>query len=169
MSDETKSFKTKTGYCYVTPEKIILARQGAVGAAAQAIYGNKIRRSIILYSVGAVFMAGMTYMSHRPGEVVPVIIGGLFSAVFAYMAFNARNLSATPEIDRDKISKVVFKKGRAGLTRSHFVVHFTDENGKQKKRLIIMPGTATGGMAATSQAVKILQNEKLIPGGENLV
>ena len=79
-----------------------------------------------------------------------------------YGIVNSINNSATPIIDREKIKEVKFKKAIAGLTRSRFEVLFEDEQGKIKKRLIMLPGSSTDGKSATAKAIKIMTDEKLI-------
>ena len=53
-------------------------------------------------------------------------------------------------------------KGIAGLTRARIVVIFTDDNGKIKKRLIMLLSTLTGGETETEIAYNLMIKEKLI-------
>jgi hypothetical protein len=48
------------------------------------------------------------------------------------------------------------------LTRSRFEVKFEDENGKIKKRLIMLPGSLTGGKIETEKAIKLMKEERLL-------
>jgi len=41
-------------------------------------------------------------------------------------------------------------------------VLFEDENGKVKKRLIMLPGSLTDGQNETEKAIKIMTEEKLL-------
>jgi len=39
---ENKTFKTKTGYCHILPDRIVLTRDGVIGNVAKMTVGNNI-------------------------------------------------------------------------------------------------------------------------------
>lgn len=63
--------------------------------------------------------------------------------------------------NRRDIKTTKFIKGTSGLSRSRFEIEF-NEGGKIKKRLILLPGSLTGGLDETDKAVKIMKEEKLL-------
>lgn len=72
----------------------------------------------------------------------------LFTTIGLYLIYGiitSLNNSAIPIIERNKIKKIKFKKAIFGLTRSRFEVFFENEDGKIKKRLIMLPGSMTDG------------------------
>lgn len=79
-----------------------------------------------------------------------------------YGIANNINNTARPIINRQKIKEVKFKKAIVGLTRSRFEVLFEDEQGKIKKRLIMLPGSMSDRQNETEKAIKIMTDEKLI-------
>ena len=159
--DERNTFPTKTGYCRVLEDRIEIVRSGALGTVTQSVYGNKISRSILIYSIASVFMGYIAYDAYRNESWVSMGFSLTFSILFAIVAFNARKNSAAPVVPRSAIERVVFKKAIPGLTRSHILVHFKNEKGKMKKRVIMLPGSMTGGPEATSRALEILKREGL--------
>ena len=72
------------------------------------------------------------------------------------------NNSTTSISDRNSIVNIKFKKAIIGLTRSRFEVLFKDDQGKIKKRLIILPGSAFDGQSVTLIALKIMTEERLL-------
>jgi len=64
-------------------------------------------------------------------------------------------------INRDSIQRTLFKKGIKGLTRARFEVYFRESSEKIKKRLIMLPGSLTGGDTETDIAIKIMKEEGL--------
>ena len=55
-----KTFRTKTGFCHVTADKIILTRDGVIGNIAKVTVGNNISRIPIIYglvSIGLIYFA----------------------------------------------------------------------------------------------------------------
>ena len=161
MNNE-KIFKTKTGFCHILPDKIILTRDGIIGNVAKVTVGNNISRILISFSGLAVGLFYFAFDGYRNGQIVLPLLFGLLGIYLIYGITTSFNNSATPIIDRQKIKEVKFKTAIRGLTRSRFEVFFEDENGKTKKRLIMLPGSLTNGQNEIEKALKIMRNEKLI-------
>lgn len=159
---DNKTFKTKTGYCHILSDQIILTRDGIIGNVAKATVGNNITRIILIYGVITIGLFYFVLDAYKNGETFQPILFGLIGIYLIYGIINSLNNSATPIIDRQKIKEVKFKKAIKGLTRSRFEVLFEDENGKIKKRLIMLPGSLTDGQNETEKAVKIMMEEKLL-------
>ena len=79
-----------------------------------------------------------------------------------YGLLSSINNSAIPVIERESIQKTIFKKGIKGLTRARFEILFNDKSGKLKKRLIMLPGSLTGGETETDIALRIMQEEGFV-------
>jgi hypothetical protein len=160
--DNEKTFKTKTGFCHILPDKIVLTRDEIIGNLATVTVGNNISRILVIYGGLSIGLFYFAFDSYRNGQIVQPIIFGLFGIYLVYGIVNSINNSATPIIDRQKIKEVKFKKAIVGLTRSRFEVLFEDDQGKIKKRLIMLPGSLTDGQNETEKAIKIMTDEKLI-------
>ena len=160
--DNEKTFKTKTGFCHILPDKIVLTRDGIIGNVAKVTVGNNISRILIIYGGLSLGLFYFAFDSYKNGQIAGPIFFGLLGIYLIYGIINSVNNSATPIIDRDKIKDVKFKKAILGLTRSRFEVFFEDENDKTKKRLILLPGSLTDGQNETEKAIKIMTDEKLI-------
>jgi len=160
--DNEKTFKTKTGFCHILPDKIVLTRDGIIGNVASVTVGNNISRILIIYSGLAIGLIYFAFDNYRNGQTAQPILFGLLGIYLVYGIINSINNSATPVIDRKKIKEIKLKKAIVGLTRSRFEVLFEDEQGKIKKRLIMLPGSLTDGQSETEKAIKIMTDEKLI-------
>ncbi len=160
--ESEKVFKTKTGFCHITKDKIILSRDGFAGNVSNAIVGNKISRILIIYSLISLFLFYSAYGSYREGKSFDVFFYFVLGLLLIFGIFKSINNSATPIIERDKIKKVQFKKAIVGLTRARFEVSFEDDNGKIKKRLIMLPGSLNDGEEETQKALMIMKEEGLI-------
>ncbi|HLG33481.1 MAG TPA: phosphoribosylaminoimidazolesuccinocarboxamide synthase [Bacteroidia bacterium] len=160
--DNEKTFKTKTGFCHILPDKIILTRDGIIGNVAKVTVGNSISRILIIYGAISLFLFYSAYNTYQEGQSVQAILAVLLGLALIYGIIISLNNSATPIIERSKIKNVKFKKAIQGITRSRFEVFFEDESGKVKRRMIMLPGSMTGGQEATEQAIKIMTDEKLI-------
>ena len=157
--ETSKIFKTKTGYCHVLQDKIVLTRDGIIGNLAQVTTGNNIARPLIIYGLiaaGLLFLAIQEFNQGQTGSASVFIVFGL---LLIFGIFKSLNNSATPVIDRQNIQDIEFKKAIPGLTPSHFIVHFLADNGKVKKRLILLPGSLTGGPVETEKALQIMKEE----------
>jgi hypothetical protein len=157
-----KRFRTKTGYCHLLADKIILTRDGIIGNVAKGTVGNNIARILIIYGLIALGLIYFAIDNYNKQDNFTAIFLLLIAIYLIYGIFISINNSATPVIDRKSIQKIKFIKGISGLTRARFIVIFTDNKGKTKKRLILLPGSLTGGKTETDIAYKIMIEEKLI-------
>lgn len=57
-----KKFKTKTGYCHVLSDKIVLTRDGVIGNIAEITVGKGITRILLIYSGIVIFLIYKTYL-----------------------------------------------------------------------------------------------------------
>ncbi|NOT73582.1 MAG: phosphoribosylaminoimidazolesuccinocarboxamide synthase [Cyclobacteriaceae bacterium] len=156
-----KIFKTKTGYCHVTPDKIILTRDGVIGNISKVAVGNNISRILIIYGALSIGLLYFAYNSYLNGDTTTTIFFGLIGLYLIYGIVKSRNNSATPIIERKDIVNVTYNAGAAGLTRPRFEIEF-NEGGQIKKRLIMLPGTIAGGQNEGEKAVQIMRDEKLM-------
>ena len=160
--DNENTFKTKTGFCHILPDKIVLTRDGIIGNVATVTVGNNISRILFIYGGLSIGLFYLAFDNFKNGQTAQPILFGLLGIYLVYGIVNSINNSATPIIDRQKIRDVKFKKAIVGLTRSRFEVLFEDEQGKIKKRLIMLPGSLTDGQNETEKAIKIMTDEKII-------
>src|SRR3989344_1787462 len=140
-----KKFKTKTGYCHILKDKIVLSRDGIVGNVASVVSGNHIYQSVIIYLTAVGFLTYFLIKNYSEKSYVGIALDATLIAVLSYYIFRAFGYSATPVIERSKISQIVYKKAR------------------NKKRLIFLPGSLTNGEAIANEALDIMRSEQLIP------
>lgn len=155
-------FKTKTGYCHILPDKIVLSRDGIVGNLASVVSGNTIYQSIILYSVLIVYFSYLFIHYYTAGSYPIAAIYGAFILFFLYYTFRAFGYSMTPVIERKSIQHIRFKKAIPFVSRSYFEITFLTAKGKTKKRMILLPGTLTSGEETDQKALEIMRSEHLI-------
>lgn len=154
------TFRTKTGYCHLLPEKIVFTRDGVIGTLAQATSGKNIYQSLILYGITAIGMFYFAFNSYQRGETLWTLIMGFGGLYLINAVIRSRNHSATSTINRTSIVKTEFQKGIPGLTRGRFVVEFKDTSGNLKKRLIMLPGTLAGNEHERDQAIELMEKER---------
>ena len=156
-----KTFRTKTGFCHVTADKIILTRDGVIGNISSVTVGNNISRILIIYGLLSIGLIYFAYDSYVKGDTAMTLFFGLIGLYLIYGIVKSRNNSATPIIERKEIKSVTYNAGTSGLTRPRFEIEFND-NGQIKKRLIMLPGTLGGGQSEGDKAVQIMKEEKLL-------
>ena len=162
VNGEEKRFKTKTGFCHILPDSIILTRDGIIGNISKAVVGKSITRVMLIYGGISAFLFYSAYDGFQRGETFSAVFFGLFGFYLVYGILTSLNNSATSSIERDKIKSVKFKKAIFGLTRARFIVVFEDENKKIKKRLIMLPGSLNNASKETEIALQIMREEKLL-------
>ncbi|MCR6639718.1 MAG: phosphoribosylaminoimidazolesuccinocarboxamide synthase [Sporocytophaga sp.] len=156
-----KTFRTKTGFCHVTADKIILTRDGVIGNISSVTVGNNISRILIIYGLLSIGLIYFAYNSYVKGDTAMTLFFGLIGLYLIYGIVKSRNNSSTPIIERKDIKNVTYNAGTSGLTRPRFEIEFND-NGQIKKRLIMLPRTLGGGQSEGDKAVQIMKDEKLL-------
>ena len=160
--ENVEKFKTKTGFCHIFADKIILTRDGVIGNIAEFKSGNNISRTLIIYGLITCLMiynAYNDYMSQNWFFFGLYTVSGIY---LIYTIIKSRNYSATSVIERNKIVKIEFKAAKKFLTRSYFKVDFEQDNGKIKTRLIMLPGSLNNGTKGTKKALELMRNSGLI-------
>lgn len=163
--DTEKTFRTKTGYCHILPDKIVLTRDGIIGNMSKVTVGSSIARILVIYGVIALIFLVLAFNSYNNGQIVICVFYAAAALYLFYGISTSVNNSAAPVIERNKIKSVTFKKAMPGLTRGYFEILF-DDNGKVRKRLIMLPGSLSGGAEETEKALLIMTDKNLLSNTE---
>ncbi|HLP53708.1 MAG TPA: hypothetical protein VK151_01710 [Fluviicola sp.] len=158
-----KVFKTKTGYCHLLPDKIVLTRDGVIGNLASTIHGNHIYQSVVIYVALIGMLSWLMVKDYQKAYFFGVGFYAVIIVFLLYFIIRAIGYSVTPVIERSSIRQIVYKKAIPFLTRACFEVYFTDEKGRNKKRFIFLPGSLTNGEAISNEALELMRSEQLIP------
>lgn len=156
-----KIFKTKTGYCHILSDKIILTRDGIIGNVSQVIVGNGISRILIIYLAIALMLLYFAFNAYQENKIVTALFNIVLAGFVMYKLKSSMNYSATPIIERNKIKEVKFIDAKYGAARSRFEVVFEDEKGNLKTRLILLPGSLSYGQVETEKALEIMKSENI--------
>lgn len=160
--EDVKTFRTKTGYCHITPDQIILNKDAVLDTSEKMTESDGVVKIVLVYILFAAYLIFAAYGDFGRGENVMAGILALVAVGLIYAIAISLDNSGTPVIDRNSIKRVEFTTGKKGLTRSVFVVRFENKKGKIKKRLIMLPGSLNNGSEETEKALQIMRAEKLI-------
>ena len=160
MKEDLK-FKTKTGYCHILPDKIVLTRNENLGNLSELIVGKSIIKILIIYGFISIGMIYLSVTNYQNGKMILSIICGVMALYVIYGIIRSLNYSAEPIIDRDKIKSIEFKNAKTGISRAYFKINFIF-NEKLKTRLIMLPGSMNNGKVETEKALKIMSDNGLI-------
>ena len=98
--ENEKKFRTKTGFCHILPEKIILTRDGIIGNVAKVTVGNGIFRILFIYSAFAIFLLYLAFKAYQENKVVTTLFYTVFAGYLFYKVMQSMNYSATSTIER---------------------------------------------------------------------
>ena len=129
---------------------------------AKVTVGNKINRILIIYGIGTIALLYSSFLNYQKGSKEKSVLLAFLAGFLLFGIIRSLNHSATSVIERKGIEEIVFKKAAPGLTRAHFIVFFKNDQGKTKKRLIILPGAFSSGDDEAKKALKLLLEEQLI-------
>jgi hypothetical protein len=162
MSEITEyTFRTKTGSCVIASDKILLMRENVRGAISQRIMGNSIGPALLIYGLFGLCALGFGVWSFNNGDSLKGTLMCLIGTFFLFNVIVSRNNSATPVIDRSAIHSVKAHPPRPPATRGYFSVKF-EENGKIRKRLIMLPGSMENGREEYERAEAIMRASGLL-------
>ncbi|MCO6163346.1 phosphoribosylaminoimidazolesuccinocarboxamide synthase [Flavobacterium sp. NRK F7] len=159
--EQGKKFKTKTGFCYILSDRIVLTKDARI-SNLQTSPGNHIGKILFIYTIIAFANFYLAYKGYKLDNTLQMVVSALLGIILIYGIVTSINNSTTSVIERDKIKEVRLKKAVNGITRSRFEVFFEDEKGNIKKRLIMLPGSFKNGPIETDYAIKIMTEEKLL-------
>jgi len=157
-----KIFSTKTGYCHISPDRIVLTRNGITGDVVNSSTGSTIKKALIIYLVISAYFFYKGFTLFAQGAIIEAVLYSFMAVFLLIVTINSRNNSAVATIQRDSIVRVSFKKAIPLITRSYFEVFFKDETGAVKKRLIMLAGSLSDGKSEAENALKIIKEEGLI-------
>jgi hypothetical protein len=157
-----KIFRTKTGFCHILPDKIVLTRNGVVGEVSKMVVGNSIQVVLFIYGIVAIGLLFQAFIEFQNGSFTEMVLLALFGILLIVNIFLSWNNSAASVIERQKIKEVRLKETIPGITRSRFEIFFEDKHGRIKKRLIMLPGSFQGGQQETKKAEEIMREERLL-------
>lgn len=116
---------------------------------------------LLMYILFAIFMLYQSYDLYIEGSMVRMAMRLGIAALLLVVIFKSINNSATPVIFRNTIKDILFKKA-SGITRAYFIVNFVNDKGKLKKRLIMLPGSLSGGENETDKALTMMREEGFV-------
>ncbi len=159
-----RTFRTKTGSCKITRDRILLSRNGVRGAAAKVVHGNAMGRTLVLYGVLGIGSLVFGILAIADGSMITGAMFVVLGAVFVWNVAVSRHNSATPIIEREAIRDVTAHPPRSPATRGYFTVTF-EEDGRLRKRLIILPGLLENGSEEFHRAVAMWKDAGFLDKG----
>jgi len=161
-ADFTNVFKTKVGFCYVLPDKIVLITNEAEMNPEKKVIERDIRPVLAIFSLIGLFLIGISINSFSKGVVYPSLLYGGLGIYILIKMIRSINNSATPIIPRSKITDIKYNKAIPFLTRNYFSIQYINQSGQSKKRLIMLPGILSGGSEEIKKALEIMRSENLL-------
>lgn len=161
MENNSNTFRTKFGYCHILADRIVLNTSLNPDIVGKAVHNSTIMRSLVMYGLLSLCLIYQAYVSFTSDSLFFGVFFGAGGLLLLYAIVTSFSISTNPVIERAAIEKVEYAGTIPGITRSRFVVFF-NENGRRKKRLIMLSGTLTGGIDESQKALEIMKREGLI-------
>lgn len=130
-------FRTKTGTCTLTDDRLLIERSGARGAFSAVVV-------LAIYTLFSLFLVGFGVWLLYRGSWAMGIANLLLAGLLTRGVLRGRGFSAAPEVPLAAIERIESHPPLPGIKRGHFVVHF-QQDGAPCKRIIILPGILENG------------------------
>lgn len=131
--DNNRTFKTKTGFCHILPDRILLTKQATLSEVTDPPKEKRMTTTLGIYLGLGLILLYFSFLNFNEGANFRAGYMGILGVYLLYGAISSRNHSATPVIDRSQITQVKLKKPIPWLTRGRFEVYFKHEDQKVKK------------------------------------
>ena len=159
IPETTNYFQTKYGYCHVLPDRIIFAGTNTIEDSTAYNEGNKVAGALVLQLMIMCAMLYYIFTNARDANFWKLLTPVLVVIVFGFSFFTSLRNSTTALIMRDKIISVNFVKGLPYLITPHFVIWFSDNKNRKRKRLVILSDNSEKNI---SEALRIFRNASLM-------
>ncbi len=157
-----KIFRLKKGFCHLMPNRIVFSSTtNIVGITNDKANTNRIISRVILFIFGVLYFY-LSYSSFYDGKFFFTAFFAFFFVLNIISLIQSFQYTLVNIIEKPSIKAIKFIKGIQYLTRSRFDITYTDEQGQEKHRLILLPGSLTGGPQATDKALELMKEEGLI-------
>ena len=155
----SRVFKTRTGYCHITKDKIILSRNEIINSPDEIVSRDN---NIVILSFYAILAAIMIYLSFRGYQMAEYYISGCFFVLAFFLLIHiyaSRNNSMTNVIQRSKITDIQFRKAISPRKPGYFIIFFEDTDGSIKRRFIELPTPTDKDESGAQRAIDIMTEE----------
>ena len=108
--EQENTFRTKSGFCQILSDRIILTRDGAVGKFSEFFVGDKISRILVIYSVIVLFLFFFAFKAFQENKIATFLFNGSFAI---YLLFKMQRLpwwgcTPTQKFKKNKKQKIIF-------------------------------------------------------------
>jgi hypothetical protein len=155
----TKMFKTRSGYCFITPDEIIITQQNQLQKKPVKPARDMSTMVLSLYAIGAAFVLYFAVLGFQRADYYPASVLLLVSAGIMAYVYAARNKSFTPVIPRESIRDIELIKAVPGGLGTHFNIYFEDDSRQLKRRVIKLSGMLVPENVELIKAIEIMQEE----------
>lgn len=160
--DNGKIFRMKKGFCHLLPDRIVFSSRASIaGITNENAKSNLLTSRAFYFALSALYFY-MCYSSYKDGKFFFTAFFALFFILNMTAIIQSVKYTLINVIVKSSIKEIKFIKGIQYLTRSRFDITYTDEQGHEKHRLILLPGSLTGGPQATDKALELMIEEGLI-------
>ena len=101
-------FRTKSGFCQILSDRIVLTRNAAVGNFSKFFVGDNITRILLIYSFITLFLLFFAFKAFQENKIATFLFNVFFAIYLLFKIKQSLNFSATPIIKRNKIKEVKF-------------------------------------------------------------
>lgn len=146
------TFTTKRGFCHVFEDRIVLTNDGNYNKVASNPKQQERNMFVYLYAFMAVYFLFQAVEGYQESKSF-ALARMMLVLVLAVVVVKSFNTTGIPLILRSDIISVVYSPAKKHMTRPYFTIHYKNNKGAVKRRLIMLPGSLSGGNAATEKAV----------------
>lgn len=128
-----------------------------------SIMGNL---NTFLYRIRSLLFIGMflwlVYLEYDRNNTFTAVIYLVFIVLLTLSFIRSNGYASDPAIPRKDILQVRFINSIPAITRAYFLVSFTNADGKERKRPILLPGILQHGESEKRHALQVMKSAGII-------
>jgi len=156
--DIGRRFATRTGFCYITDEALVLTQEGFQGKFQQLLYGQDgWRHKRLAIGLGVLALAAAAGLCFGGSQEIGLGVGFIGLLYLGMGLMLKQHCFSDPRIHRKDIRSLTFVKGSADV-KPHFQLELA--GGRQQQ--IELPGMFAGGAGVSALAKQKLREEGLL-------
>lgn len=168
-ADLTEStFRTKRGYCTLTDDSLVIGRAKPTSEGATPARPTSVRGLLALYVVFALGLLAMAARAIARHHIASGVLLAFLGVYFFFGVVRSRGRSGATTIALADIIGIEPHAPKPPFLRGYFVLRYrerdpkTNEPSRERRRLIIMPGTLGRGKQAYERATRLFSARGLL-------
>lgn len=138
------AFRTRFGFCYVYPDRLVFSRGDNVGTVTDKMVGTRSRTLVFILGAAVALLLAAAFYGLYVDMTTLSVLEFVVAAVLIFLIIRLTSVAAQPVIERERIERVEYVDNTLHEPSQFRVVYANDLN-SSTTHVIELPETHTSG------------------------